>query len=452
MEIYLVGYFVMSIGLLYFFYNPVKLYELTVFSIPFTGTAVFKIAYGGFSIEGIRASLFLGMLCLFRYALTKITQGRVKMKFGIRQSVVLLFMVVCVCMLSLIMPIIISGDLEVLDVYSDLMMYAKEKPLFFKFQYVTQVGYFVIGCLLAYFFAVTNDSPEKLERSIKIYLYASIFVACWGILELIFFYVGLPYPAFLFNQASVNHAGTIVLNGKPRITSAALEPSILSQQLITAIVFMISPLLQKREIITHSKRYIWLLIFVLVLSLSATAVAGLFCLFVWFIVTQFKKKKISKILAALIVTGMISSLVALPVLAVRLVDKLATFSGQERLKALTTGWEYFSKYPVLGIGWGVFPSWDFAICILTGMGVIGILVFVVFFLVLFLNLRLSKQVQRVSILVRATGYSFLFLLLMSQVSGFIYHSQYFWLILGLTIAASGFRSKDFEQPSTTVSQ
>jgi hypothetical protein len=438
MEVYFIGYLVIPLGIFYFLRSPLKLYELTIFSIPFTGTAIFKISNASFNMEGITPSMFLGVLCLIRHFTSILTKGKIVLNKNLLSGMIALFCLALVAGLSLVMPAIISGDISVLDAYGGLYQYTKSKPLYLKFQFVTQVGYFVFGCLLAYYFALKNRTTQELQRSIQVYLYASLFVCCWGLFELLSFYLNIPYPGFLFNQISAGQGNTLVLEGRPRISSVALEPSILSQQLLTVIPLLFWPIWDKRQYLQkpNIKILLFLIVVVLLLCVSATAFIGLaaFCGLVIFQLSL--RKKWSSKFIYLLLFGGVAAIFATPVLINKILSKVGAFSGAERILAITAGWDYFSQYPVLGIGWGVFPSWDLIICILTGMGIVGLFIFLWLVSTVFLNFKNLRKADNFDILNMSVLHAFIMLLIVSQASGFIFYSQYFWLVLGLSMAAS----------------
>lgn len=453
MKIHLLGYVLIPLAFLFFFYSPRRLYAITVFSIPFTGAAVFQISTTSFAIEGIRPSLFLGILCLVRHFFSSLYTGKIIIQNRLKASLTALFIFAATCSLSLMMPFLINGNLLVLDSYSSLVTYAEPKPLYFNLQYVTQLAYLLFGCLMAYYIAVTNKDEATLSRSVKIYLNASLFVCLWGLLEVILFYLGISYPAFLFNSNafSMNAAGTLVLNGRPRITSVSLEPSVMSQQLLTALPFAFWLFMEKSGYFKrHALRLVLLLIIcTLTLSLSTTAVFGLAAFTSLVLLFYIRQPKLNIYLLCVLAITFIGILVASPFLIQGLLQKLSTYSGEERLKAITFGWNYFREYPWLGIGWGVFPSWDLVVCILAGAGVAALTFFALLIIQILIKFKQLKLRGKRTVLIKAAEFSLIMLLLVSQFSGFIYHCQYFWLILGLAMSASSIDS-DLKRHESTL--
>ena len=97
---------------------------------------------------------------------------------------------------------------------------------------------------------------------------------------------------------------------------------------------------------------------------------------------------------------------------------------------MTYGHGYFLEYPLLGLGWGVFPTYDLVINLLVNFGILGTIAFLTYIGYLLFKLSvLNRLLQKDYI--RAVLNSLIMILLISQLSGFIYHSQYFWVFLGL---------------------
>jgi hypothetical protein len=126
-----------------------------------------------------------------------------------------------------------------------------------------------------------------------------------------------------------------------------------------------------------------------------------------------------------------------------LINISGTYSGIERFKTVVLGWEYFLNYPILGLGWGVFPTYDFLINLLVNFGIIGAIPFLILLYNVFIRLKVKIKVKTSENypMFKAAFESFLLILIVSQLSGFIYHSQYFWLYIGLAISIGGLSIK-----------
>jgi hypothetical protein len=448
MEIYLIGWIVIPISIYLFVFKPNWLYQLTIFFIPFTGTAVFKLNLSSFNAEGIRASLFLGFLCLLRHMITAFFKQKIIYPFSQKNTLNILFLLAFVILISLIMPVIINGNLTIVDPYIQLIYYAKTRPLYFSPQYLTQALYFIFGALISYVVVIQNKTSDDIKQTLRIYLISTFFVSLWGWFEIICYYLNITFPSFLFNQNSVNHEHVKIVYGLPRITSVALEPSIMAQQMVAVLPILFWDLINKNFIMKKNTEKIILVSSILTLALctSSTAYFGLVLFAIIVLWELFKREKIKYWLFTLVVFISFLAFIATPFVIYELALKLNAYSGIERWNAIVYGWTYFREYPILGIGWGVFPSWDFLICILTGAGIIGLFVFSILLINIFRKyrnqLKIIKEISSNSfpniLTLNLIGkHSLLVMLLISQFSGFIYHSLYFWFILGLSIAIAG---------------
>ncbi|WP_020526908.1 O-antigen ligase family protein [Flexithrix dorotheae] len=444
MILFPIGWIIIPLSIFFFVYFPKRLLYLTVFFIPFTGTSVFKISLSGIDADGIRVSMFLGTLCLLQFILTNLKKFR-KVNEKIKSTTFILILISLSVTISAFMPAIINGSLKVLDPYGEgLVYYAKEVPLTFRFQYITQYLFFLFGLLFSLYLNKITVGKDLLTNVIKIYLISSIFVSFWGWFEYFCFFTGIKYPGFLFNQNSVNFSSILLDdNGFPRITSVALEPSIMSQQLLTALPFLFWAFYFKEKILSRVFDFIGVLSIslVLVFSLSTTAYVGLALMFLFAIIILFREGKIKRWFVFLLFTIITGIGFVSPVLVENVLLKLGSYSGIERFKSLEYGWKYFLEYPIFGIGWGVFPSWDLITCTLAGGGLITFFLFVLLFTKnLFKQSKIVKKVGDYSNsnfsrpILTGIFQSTIMLLIVSQISGFTYYAMYFWFILAISIS------------------
>ncbi|GAA4109764.1 hypothetical protein GCM10022393_06530 [Aquimarina addita] len=118
-----------------------------------------------------------------------------------------------------------------------------------------------------------------------------------------------------------------------------------------------------------------------------------------------------------------------------LVEKSGNYSGIERLKTVTLGVKYFLRYPLLGLGWGVFPTYDFLINLLANFGLIGTIPFLIFLRNIYTKLSHLIKLNDINFpLAKAGIESLVLILIVSQLSGFIYHSQFFWMYIGIAMS------------------
>ena len=228
------------------------------------------------------------------------------------------------------------------------------------------------------------------------------------------------------------------LYGMVRITSVALEPSILSQQLITTLPFFLFKEKGANIVLSPAlhKLGAGMMILVLLLSTSATAYIGLLFVLIWYYFSLDRvtyKTVLVRFAIAILFIGLVLGLS--DYIYGLVMYKMESFSGNERLMSVMYAVKYFVNYPILGIGWGVMPSWDLLFCVLAGSGLMGFVVMFILFAQIIVTLLKIRAKEHVYEYMRKSSLlSFASLLLVSQLSGFIYHSLYFWFILGFVVA------------------
>jgi hypothetical protein len=129
------------------------------------------------------------------------------------------------------------------------------------------------------------------------------------------------------------------------------------------------------------------------------------------------------------------------VLNAALLTKASAGSGLERGMTIGLAFGYFQKFPLLGIGWGSATSHDLIVKLLSNVGVIGTIVFVVaMYLVLRANWRAMEPLTTPMSLSRAGWFLGLAVVLLTSVfNEFPLAFGYFWLILGMAIS-TGWKS------------
>ena len=141
-------------------------------------------------------------------------------------------------------------------------------------------------------------TKEEVKELVKVFCISSIFAVVWGILQFLTFYLGIPYPAFLFNNNYyAAQCYDQVENNIKRITSIALEPSTFAINLMAFMPFIIGTYLKMKSNF-HEKKYLWIFILIIIttacaiLTTSSTTYVGLIAvygMFVLYILFGFKK-------------------------------------------------------------------------------------------------------------------------------------------------------------------
>lgn len=428
----LISFIVLFICIL-LFYSRNKILYLYVFFIPFNSTVLFKTDSSSVSLP-----LALFFILFLRWLFERIYF--VSLPWPIltqRINIGLLFMGL-LGISSQLMPFYLK--MEVLDVYSSLLTYAEPIPLIPKMQYLTQLFYLIIGLLTTYCLVDLFKSYEILSIGVKIYFNSLIFILLWGWFEFFCGIAGINYPYEIFNHIGLSKSGVNFLNGMPRISSVTLEPSVFSHIMSWSLIYIYFYRLKKKKAIGYKYTDVLLLIIIvlaLVLAQSSTGLIAIGLFFIFVFIDIYKKIRGIKRLV-LVFMGSLLFVLLSPLFFLILMSKIDSYSGLERAKSFIFGWDYFLQSPLFGIGWGVFPVWDIVLCVVVATGLLGL---VVFSKIIFDTYILNKKVfcyanPDKGNFARALWYGFVMLLLLSQLSGFLYYEQYFWFVFGLSISGA----------------
>lgn len=445
MGIYFIGILIVIVSLLLFIYNRSWFFYLTIFFIPFSSTAVFKIGDNSVSLPFV----FVTINFIY-YSLSIIFRLSIKFKKESRWVYFYLGLIFIIVTFSGLMPFYINGNLLVLDKYSDLLTYANLIPLQPKVQYVTQLMYLQVGIWFTFYLTEEIDTIEKWKAVVKCLVLSCLFISLWGLFEFSTFYLGIEYPAYLFSNLGLNSNGVNILNNMPRISSVTLEPSVFAQTF--SFVIPLFGWLRYEGYTFFSRRgdFYLLILFLVTLALSNSSTAYLvlfFLLLQYFWKTIFSRTKtIYKFL--FFVSFVIIIGILIPYLIVYSLNKLTDYSGQERTLALISGFGYFIEYPVLGIGWGVFHVWDFFVCIACGAGVIGLIA--VLLLINKINSKLNKIKKHFLNHATSVSYASISLLLANEISGFLYYTQFIWLYLGIILSYLVIKERKINEESKNI--
>lgn len=423
-------------------YKNVRFIDAFVFFIPFNATVVF-FTTGGTAIN-LPFSIFF--LASISFCLKKIFSPKFIIPKNRITAYQWLVIIACIVIISQIMPYLITGKYKVLERYEETVYWAKEVPLIPKMQWITQGIYFLIGLMVVFIISYSYKTKEDIIKLLKLLISGITFMVFWGWFGDISFFTGFTYPN-IFNHIGMWEIsiGKEALNGFPRMASVTMEPSYFAQILIPISPYFYwnfqssKPLFFSRNF--HKFMYFFSLISLLV-AITTTGVLGFILLIGLLLVNNLRFfSKRSKLL--LIFTYLIVVLISLFFMIQYIITVSGTYSGIERFKTVVFGYKYFLDYPILGLGWGVFPTYDFLINLLVNFGLLGTIPFLIFLYNIYAKfknkLRYSHKKNRY--FYRAGLESFFLIIIVSQLSGLIYHSQYFWLFLGISISICSLKLK-----------
>jgi O-antigen ligase len=311
----------------------------------------------------------------------------------------------------------------------------------------------VFDIAIATVIAYRNLDLKSFYRSLRIYLCSGVFISLWGLMQFIFYFLKLPYPAFIFNNSSTYNALGYLANLESgdiiKMSSVALESSFLCRVLAGMLAISVVSARGRTHIFQGRTEYLvsGLLFITILLATSSTGYVGVAVLLVMllFIPSSSKMRNWkTRLLVLVIFTTMVISYFLISIvnstLNTQLLNKNATGSAVERAVIIYNDLQYFLKYPVLGVGWNCVPTHDVIIGMLATCGLVGLFAFL-----LLIGTILYKLKQNIYIpAMQDTGDnpSIMMLLCLSVtcavyvISGEITVPD-FWIILGLSIAAVG---------------
>tara|TARA_R110002073_G_scaffold279026_1_gene443069 strand:+ start:346180 stop:347517 length:1338 start_codon:yes stop_codon:yes gene_type:complete len=410
-----------------------KYIDAFVFFIPFNATVLF------FTPDNTAVNLpfVLFFLATVSFSLRRIFHSKFTISNNNKNTYNWLFIIALIAIISQIMPYIINGNYLVLDRYGETVYWAKEKEVYPSTQWITQTVYFLIGLLVVFIISATYNTLNQVKKLLKLLFAGIAFMVFWGWLGDLTYFLNIPYPHF-FNQIGMNAFEINEFNGFPRMASVTMEPSYFAQILIPITPYFYWFSQQEKPLIfskTFHKRMYILAIMTLPLAITTTGVFGFFLLIGLWLKNNIRFFSL-KSKYFLVLLYLVAILISIFFAVNYLINISGTYSGIERFKTVHYGVLYFIDYPILGLGWGVFPTYDFLINLLVNFGLIGTIPFLILMYNIFIKLysKIKNAGSTLLPLYKASMESFVLILLVSQLSGFIYHSQYFWLYLGLAVS------------------
>jgi len=459
MQITLPGMILLPLGIILFFILPKYLYYLTIFFIPFSATSLLNSAAGA----PFMATQYFGTLFILSGCLNIVRKGKIRLPQSTShdKSILLMFLFMAVVILTIMMPIIIDGRISTSTMMFKDIAVGYEKPLYFTFQNFKNTLPVIFGVLLAYLIVVTNSTPAMIAKTLKIYIFSALFVSIWGIIQYVCFVQQIEYPYFIFNTSihdSVIESNTTTDIGNfnfLRIASVALEPSLLSQFLLTVVPIFLVLFAKSRIIYSPLKdRLVFsIILLVLLISTSTAAYLGLLIIVLFFLIGSFINN-IIKVRYPIIV-GVLSLIVIFLFYELNftvrnyitevIFNKSETSSVFERLYSITTAWTYFLEYPILGLGWATVTSHDLFVNLLANAGIIGFLSF--FVMVLYIvshSIRTAHSLdkkdvfknEKLTIWLNSIIISFAAHLGISIFTEFTWYLPHFYFLLGMLIASN----------------
>lgn len=447
----ILGYLMLPIGLAGLLLSEKWLYRLFVFWTLFSATSAINLGEGD-NGSALPVWMFFGFFWLLRLTLDSFSARSFSIDRRILSPCLWLVAFLFIATLSLFMPIYINGRL---GIESPFLGDNSATPLYLASHNLTQLLYLIFGGLIAICVAHRNLRADKRDETERTIMVSAIFISLWGLFQFGCNLTGISYPYYIFNNSSSASAAGYLQTldvGISRVSSTAVEPSVLAQSLLAALPLTLPAWLGRGSILSISidRWSTFLFLTVLLLSTSATAYLGLFILGILLLILLLhtrilsaKRASVLLVVAALVSVGIVilaisSTSVISEVINSALLEKSSSGSGLERVMTIGLAYGYFLKYPALGIGWGSATSHDLIVKLLSNVGVFGALTFLCAMCsIIRADWKAIDSLTRSEDLSRAVWFLALTIFFLTSVLiEFPLVFGNFWLVVGMAIALS----------------
>ncbi len=465
MTVPVTGALIILLGLWFFVFSPRLLYAAMIISIPFSATAVANVGSGD-GEKGVAAWLFLGALWVFRETISGLSPWHTPGWFSTRRARYGLLAFLGAVIASLSVPLLLNGTAWVPESF---LLSSEIIPLRFGMYNLTQTAYLAFGVLLAILTAAENSHSSRLFYTLKLYVGSCAFAAAWGLFQLWCDLSGHAYPSSIFNTNAGGSAlgymevVTLAEGSLTRISSVALEPSVLAQELLLAFVVLLVCIGLGRPLLGRKWDYAVaaLIAATLLASTSSTAYSGLVAAIVVAAIALSRAGKPWKrymILGgtAVAVGALVTIMVPLAgqIVDLMLLSKFEAGSGLERIYSTGLAAQDFMRYPLFGAGWHNVNCSDLLFLILGNTGLVGLIAFSSFLLPVLRGLWRNAREGKPAGIVLLAGFALMVLL--AEAAGLTYAAGYIWLVFGLgagaVVAARGERAVEVGMRARTSGQ
>lgn len=396
MQIELLGYFIIPLGIILFFLDKKWILYATIFFMGFTGASIVTIN----NDLSIQPSYYLAMIFIIKHIIT------IANKKKIVKPNILLCIFIFICIASLIMPSLVQNQNVYVINQDDVNTTVK-----FTTQNLTQLMY-ILYCFVFYWMVkdYMNTRPDIVDTSIKVLIYGAIFVCILGIYQEMAYVMNWEFDKIFRSgiHGNIQPYGSFV-----RIYSTAIEPSMLAYYI--APIFALIICLNKYFI-----KYKYIVLFLILIIGIGTISTTFFIGIIFFILTALAKlfitqskqhksinMKIIKGIAIALCIGVLAIMVIyslnkdiLNVLITTTLDKIAfeNDSSIQRSASFSQHLKIGITYPLLGVGFGSARSKDLFSTWLCNIGVIGTGIFIAYIINLLIGLRKINSEKAVGII------------------------------------------------------
>jgi hypothetical protein len=451
LQITLIGWLLIPVGIVLMAVAPRRLYLAMLFLAPFSATAVMNIGAGS-NASGLQVFVFFSFLLVLRAVLDALIRLKISIPATISRPLAYLSVFVFICFISIVMPLLIDGRLQVMSPY---LLDMTTTPLQFSSSNITGCIYLLLGACSGAIIARRTLDPNEFRLAVKVYTLSGFFISLWGLMQMGCRLVGVPYPSFVFNSSATGSAqgfdSIMDATGFQRISSVAVEPSIFAASLLTIIPFSLIAFFGDGHVVSRraDKWIFGVMLAALLASTSSTAYVGVLVLLGLSLryLVKFKGLRLRYIALIFCVLGsIVLAYLAIPpirlLIQAALFSKAGGYSALERSKTVVYAFGYFLRYPILGVGWSSVTSHDSIVKLLSNCGILGLLAFTVFVGSILVALR--RRIKALDIRNKAKAFDSPLLIMLvivfttlaiAAMDGFPYVFGHFWVVLGLAMSA-----------------
>jgi hypothetical protein len=285
------------------------------------------------------------------------------------------------------------------------------------------------------------------------WLYYGMFAAAiWGLLQLLLFFIGVEYPAEIFNNSASSWASgyrSTILNGAfPRISSVATEPSFLVRSLVPFLFLIVNLAFIDQKIyggVVKIKWVTWKSTFIIFTIIFSTSSVGFIGILLFIIFTLMRDREWNLKLPALAFLGfcflvfVLQSEFFTSLFDDLLFNKLDTFSGITRISTVSLAWYEFKQFPFLGAGPGLITSDDLIVKLLSNFGGLGALLFMCMLgsslSYAWRSVLIDRRSEVAPLIIALIGANVL-LWALDALAGVSYQYGIFWILLSLMLSIS----------------
>lgn len=452
MQVPLLGFVLIWIGLLVAVTEPRALLYLAVFFAPFTQTAVLTAPQVA-TLGMIPAWMFFVLLALGHRLLERRGVSHEVDRRSLRLSPVVAFGVACIA--SLVAAFRIDGRYSVPS--ANPRRFGVLEPVTFSRANLVVCVPLAAAMILVYLIVDRSSQPGGFRRVLRAATTGVSAVAGLGLWEFLHYRIGIPYPQSFFRiEDSARVAPLDAKLGLRRLASVTPEASILAQVLMIAFPVLLVALWRRTPVLSRrlDRLALALIGLVLLLSVSSSAVIGLVAgsIFSFGAVllgtdcSRLAKIRASLALTACSIVGWVAYLqspTAQHLFSEYITNKDRSASYILRSGITSQAWTTFHRFPWFGIGVGNSPSYDLVGRLLSSVGVVGTGAFLT--LIVSALSRVSRVAWRSKLDDEGTDPSSCFAqglivalvvqLLLCWLTGLVFEYAHFWLVIGMILGA-----------------